>query len=104
MVTNAGGLVVDKYRRISYCFYIKTHRDTAWQTGLTVARLLSFFYRDAFRCPCIYFFKVRMSAVLRDPTNESITHGAFPPESAELTQNCWGSIRIPDICSEFRRV
>ena len=54
--------------------------------------------------PVFIFFKVRMSAVLRDPTNEAITHGAFPPESAELTQNCWGSIRIPDICSAFRRV
>ena len=32
-----------------------------------------------------------------------IVHGAFPPQAAELTQKCWGSIGIPSICEGFRR-
>ena len=32
-----------------------------------------------------------------------VVHGAFPPQAAELTQKCWGSICIPRICEGFRR-
>lgn len=32
-----------------------------------------------------------------------VVHGAFPPNAAELTRKCWGSIDIPAIRERFRR-
>ena len=32
-----------------------------------------------------------------------VIHGAFPPEGAQLTQRCWGSINIPSIREDFQR-
>lgn len=30
-------------------------------------------------------------------------HGAFPPLGSQLTQACWGNIRLPDLMNRFRR-
>lgn len=32
-----------------------------------------------------------------------VIHGAFPPEGAQLTERCWGSIDIGGLREEFRR-
>ena len=31
-----------------------------------------------------------------------VIHGAFPPQGAQLTRSCWGSINITDLRESFR--
>lgn len=64
----------------------------AWVDNYDVAVLVS---SDRDFVPVVKFLGTRGVKVI---------HGAFPPKSAELTRNCWGSICIPDICNEFRRI
>ena len=63
----------------------------AWVNNYDVAVLVS---SDRDFVPVVEFLGTR---------GIKIVHGAFPPQAAELTQKCWGSICIPSICEGFRR-
>ena len=63
----------------------------AWVKNYDVAVLVS---SDRDFVPVVEFLETRGIKVI---------HGAFPPQGAELTQKCWGSICIPSICEGFRR-
>ena len=63
----------------------------AWVNNYDVAVLVS---SDRDFVPVVEFLETRGIKVI---------HGAFPPQGAELTQKCWGSICIPSICEGFRR-
>lgn len=32
-----------------------------------------------------------------------VVHAAFPPRGSELSQKCWGSVRVPDLMAQFSR-
>ena len=64
----------------------------AWVDNYDVAVLVS---SDRDFVPVVEFLGTR---------GIKVVHGAFAPQvGAELTQKCWGSIRISDIYREFRR-
>lgn len=63
----------------------------AWVDNYDVAVLVS---SDRDFVPVVEFLGTR---------GIKVVHGAFPPQAAELTQKCWGSICIPSICEGFRR-
>ena len=63
----------------------------AWVNNYDVAVLVS---SDHDFVPVVEFLGTR---------GIKVVHGAFPPQGAELTQKCWGSICIPSICEGFRR-
>ena len=62
----------------------------AWVDNYDIAVLLS---SDRDFVPVAQFLETRGIKVI---------HGAFPPKGAQLTQRCWGSINIADLCENFR--
>ena len=64
----------------------------AWDSNYDVAVLVS---SDRDFVPVVRFLQSRAIKVV---------HGAFPPVAAELSQECWARINIPDLRERFRLV
>lgn len=62
----------------------------AWDGSYNVAALVS---SDRDFVPVVKFLQNR---------SIKIVHGAFPPIAAELSQECWARIAIPDLREQFR--
>ena len=64
----------------------------AWVNSYDVAVLLS---SDRDFIPVVEFL---------DSRGIKVIHGAFPQQGSQLTQACWGNIRIQQIMQRFRRI
>lgn len=64
----------------------------AWTDNYDVAVLVS---SDRDFIPVVEFLETK---------GIKVVHGAFPPLASELTRKCWGSIVIPHVQEQFRRL
>ena len=64
----------------------------AWTDNYEVAVLVS---SDRDFIPVVEFLETK---------GIKVVHGAFPPAASELTRKCWGSIIIPHVQEQFRRI